>query len=233
MCVYIYMCVCVCMDPFLSSTRCGRVATLPWYYRRRIGARFRDASNCLEPRIGTVKCKWIQKCTEMSRNSEPGWRKSAGGTCRHTTPTQYLQKVGKHEAGKGTWRGEKPHPATPQHLRKAALTRQNLARFLCFRSQLKQSAMNVKIWFEQLHVLSHETLARAFGHTAFLLSINWSLCARVKHQLLVKLRSLRLLFAPVLPAPSEIMKWAWFHQFFLVLETSPCCYTQTGRTEHV
>ena len=41
-------------------------------------------------------------CTEMSRNSEPGWRKSAGGTCRHTTPTQYLQKVGKHEAGKGT-----------------------------------------------------------------------------------------------------------------------------------
>ena len=68
--------------------------------------------------------------------------------------------------------------------------------------------MNVKIWFEQLHVLSHETLARAFGHTAFLLSINWSLCARVKHQLLVKLRSLRLLFAPVVPAPSEIMKWA-------------------------
>ena len=68
--------------------------------------------------------------------------------------------------------------------------------------------MNVKIWFEQLHVLSHETLARAFGHTALLLSINWFFCARVKHQLLVKLRSLRLLFAPVLPAPSEIMKWA-------------------------
>ena len=111
--MYIYICVCVCAwawvlsIPFfqaqdaVGSRRCHDTTDA------ELGQDFEmhpTVWNLELEHIGTVKCKRIQKCTEMSWNSEPGWRKSAGGTCRilPQTPTQYLQKVGKHEAGKGT-----------------------------------------------------------------------------------------------------------------------------------